>query len=362
MKVLVVAGRSGGHIFPALGLLDTLKDRYRNNIEELLVLPKSNLTDKVANFNYNVDYISISSVKLSLKPKNLIAIWGFLKGSLESAFILMKFQPDIVVGFGSLVCIPMIVFAWLFRIKTLIHEQNVIPGRANRFLARFTDRFAVSFIETYDYFKYCQRKIALTGNPIRNELKPIDKNKARDFFGFSNDKFTVLVMGGSLGSHRINTAFLRAVSIISKKHNLQVIHLSGAGDYDLLKDGYKGISVNLRLFTFLKAMQYAYSACDLVISRAGATAITEIIFFGLPAIIVPYPYAHRHQLNNAQVFSKIGSGFVIPDDKLDSDILGEVIEFLIDNPQRLEYMRLSYRNVSKCNANDLLTDEITSSV
>lgn len=361
LKVLVIAGPSGGHIFPAIGFLDTLKDRYiNNNVETLLVLPESNITGWAGSINYKVNYISISSLKLNLELKNLIAIWKFLKGSLESIFILVRFQPDIVVGFGSLTCIPMIMFAWLFRIKTLIHEQNVIPGRANRLLARFADRVAISFIETHDYFKDCQKKIALTGNPVRKELTRVDKNKALDFFEFNSDKFTLLVMGGSCGSHRINVAFLEAISTLSNKHSLQVIHLAGAGDYDLLKYSYRGLNVNLRLFAFLRFMQYAYSASDLVISRAGATTVAEIIFFALPAIIVPYPHAYRHQLSNAKVLARTGSGLVIQDDELDTDRLRQVIESLLGNPDRLKYMRSCYHNLLRANANDLFVDEIMS--
>ena len=359
MKVLAITGSSGGHIFPALGFLDTLNNKHKD-IDILLVLPKRNITNPAGNFKYKLNYISISSIKLSLDFKNFTAILRFFKGSLESIVILLTFRPDVVVGFGSLVCIPMILFAWLLGMKTLIHEQNVIPGRANRFLAKFTDRIAISFAQTRDYLKDYKRKVVLTGNPIRKELKRIDKNKALDFFGFNSDKFTILVMGGSQGSHRINFGFLRAVSAIPDKSRFQVIHLAGIGDYALLKNSYKGLNINSRLFNFLESMQYAYSACDLVVSRAGATTIAEIIFFGLAAIIIPYPFAYRHQIANAKVLQTIGSGIIIQDNELDSDILSKNIENLINNPERIKAMRSYYDNVSGLNANDLLADAVLS--
>ena len=167
MRILVITGASGGHIFPALGFLDILRDKYKD-ISTLLVLPRiNNIINQMQKFDYQVKYISVSSIKLNLDFKNFMAIFRFFKGTLESIVILLSFKPDIIVGFGSLVSVPMVMLAWLLRIKTLIHEQNVIPGRANRFLARFNDKIAVSFAETEGYLKKYKRKVVLTGNPIR---------------------------------------------------------------------------------------------------------------------------------------------------------------------------------------------------
>ncbi len=359
MKILVVTGSSGGHIFPAMSLLDTLSNK-RKGTDVLLVLPRKSITNQVENLKYKLKYISLSSIKLSFDFKNFIGILRFLKGSFESMFILLAFRPDIVVGFGSLVCIPMILFAWLFRIKTLIHEQNVIPGRANRLLAKFTDRIAISFAETGDYLKDSKRKIVLTGNPIRKELTRIDKSKALEFFGLSSGKFTILVMGGSQASHRINLEFLRAVSTIPDKSAFQVIHLAGRADLGLLEKSYKDLNIYFRLFDFLEPMQYAYSACDLVVSRAGATTIAEIIFFGLPAIIIPYPFAYKHQIANAKVLESLGAGIIIQDNELDMGILNKNIEELINNPARFKAMCSSYDDNSRLNANDLLADAVLS--
>jgi len=359
VKILAITGSSGGHIFPALGFLDTLNNKHKD-IDILLVLPKKSITNQIGSSKNKPKYISISSVRLSLDFKNFTAILMFFKGSLESMFILLTFRPDIVVGFGSLVCIPMVLFAWLFRMKTLIHEQNVIPGRANRFLAKFTDKIAVSFAETRDYFKDYRKKIVLTGNPIRKELTRIDKNKALDFFGFNNEKFTILVIGGSQGSHRINFGFLRTISAIADKSNFQVIHLTGSSDYGFLKRSYRDLNINSRLFNFLEPMQYAYSACDLAVSRSGATTIAEIVFFGLAAIIIPYPFAYSHQIANAKVLETIGSGIIIHDNELDSDILRNNLENFINNPERIKAMRSNYSNISRLNANDLLAEAVLS--
>jgi len=355
MKVLVVSGSSGGHIFPALGFIDTLKDR-EEDLDALLVLPKKSVINHSQIPTCQINYISISPIKLSLDLRNFVAIFNFFKGSLESLLIILKFKPDLVVGFGSIVSIPIIFFAWSFGIKTLLHEQNVIPGRATKLLVKFADKLAVSFAKTQDYFRGCQKKIVFTGNPIRKELIRIEKKEALAFFGFHNDKMTLLVTGGSLGSHKINTEFFKAISTMNEKRNIQVIHLAGQKDYESLRLNYKGVHVEVKLFSFLRSMQYAYSASDLVICRAGATTITEIQSFGLPAIIVPYPYAYKHQLNNALVLKKMGTAIIIEDHELDAGMLRQVISELINHPEKISAMRSRYHNILKPSANDLLVD------
>jgi len=361
MKILVVTGASGGHIFPALSFLETLKETHKK-IDTLLVLPKATVKSRILPNNYEVKYISISTIELSFNFSNFIAILRFLKGSLESLVLLLEFRPSIVVGFGSLDCIPLVGLAWIFRIKTLIHEQNVIPGRANRLLAKFSDRVAISFSETKDYLKVSPGRIMLTGNPIRQELKIIDKVEALSFFGFNADKFTILVMGGSQGSHRINISFLEAVSKMADTSCFQVIHLTGSGDLDLLNKGYKDLSIKVKLFTFLKEMQYAYSASNLALCRAGATTITELTFFRLPAIIVPYPFAYKHQLSNAKTLERMGTAILIKDDELDGNILREAFGDFINNPDKINFMRSRYKETTTHNANALLIDAALSLV
>lgn len=363
IRILVVAGASGGHIFPALSFLDTLKHRHKE-IDTLLVLPKSSLKYKIINQakanSYKVNYVSISPVKFRINLENIYSILNFLKGSLQSMFIILEFRPDIVVGFGSLVCIPTITLAWIFRIKTLIHEQNVYPGRTNRLLARFSDRIAISFTQTRDYLKVSPNKVAFTGNPLRQELKRIDRVRSLSFFGLNEDKFTILVMGGSFGSNRINTCFFKAVSRIPDKSRFQVIHIGGLADYNLLYNGYKDSDLKIKLFTFLKDMQYAYSISDLAVCRAGASTIAELINFSLPAIIAPYPFAYSHQLSNAKILEEKGCAIVIKDSDLNADMLQQILDDLMNNPDKLKRMRLGYEGFLKANANDLLVDEVLS--
>lgn len=355
MRIMAVAGASGGHIYPAVSFLDRLKDKQ---IDTLLVLPKRIIKNKIVPSGFNVRYISASPIVLRSGFRVLLSALRFLKSLFESFFLLVEFKPDIVVGFGCIESVPLLFFAWLFRIKTLIHEQNVTPGRANKLLSLFVDKIAVSYSATEKYLKNCRSKIVLTGNPLRQELEKIEKKEAADFFGFSPDKFTVLVMGGSQGSRRVNSAFLKGISGIADKSKIQIIHLTGFGDYEALNKNYRDLKVESKIFDFFKAMHFAYSASDLVISRAGATSITEIIFFKLPAILIPYPYAYRHQQSNAMILHEKGSAIVIDDDNLDSGILEESLRSLISDPKRLKNMRAGYDGLSTDNAGELLVKEV----
>ncbi len=357
MRILVVTGASGGHIFPALSFLESLKEK-NNCIDTLLVLPKKSIKSLVNGFACRFAYTSIEPVSFALDLKFFFSIFNFLRGGLESLSIVLEFHPDIVVGFGSLSCLPIVILSRVFGIKVLIHEQNVIPGRANKFLARCADRIAVSFVKTREYLNGYQDKIVFTGNPLRRELARIEKRQALGSFGFQDDKFTVLVMGGSQGSQRINHTFLKAVSSLSLKFNLQIIHITGDRDYDLVKQGYRDINVAVRLFNFFKPMQYAYSAADLVVSRAGATTIAELLSYRLPAIIIPYPFAYRHQTENAKFLEELGCAVIFEDKELEQD-LKDAIEDLIEHPERIKRMQSGYDN-SPPFKNTLLADAVLS--
>lgn len=337
MRILVVTGSSGGHIFPALAFLEGLEDR---DIESLLVLPKKNIQYPLSKFSYKIKYLSIVPIK------DVPAIFKFIKACWESLWILLSFKPEAVVSFGSLSGIPMILFARLLGIRTFLHEQNVIPGRANRFLVKFADKIAVGFRESAAYLKKYPQKIIFTGNPIRKELKVHDKNESLNYFGFKNSLITILVMGGSQGSRRINLEFIRALSMSDWRGRVQVIHISGPDDFDSLRAKYSGLEINSRVFAFLNEMQYAYSAADLVICRAGAITISELMHFKTPAIIIPYPFAYQHQKANSTVLEIKNCALVINEEELDKEnILEESLVSLVNAPDKLIQMRSAYNNL-----------------
>jgi UDP-N-acetylglucosamine--N-acetylmuramyl-(pentapeptide) pyrophosphoryl-undecaprenol N-acetylglucosamine transferase len=266
----------------------------------------------------------------------------------------------VAVGFGSLNTVALIFWAWLFRAKTLIHEQNVDLGRANKLLAKVADKVAVSFAQTRMSLNIDAQRIVLTGNPLRNELLPVDRQKALDFFEFKTNKTTLLIMGGSQGSHRLNTVCSEFFCAYPQKDNLQLIHVCGLADFSWLKEKYTAAGLTCKLFDFLPQMQYAYSVADLVLCRAGATTIAELQRFQIPAILVPYPFAYAHQSANACVLAQQGAAVVIQDQLLTLKTLAAEFKQCLEDPQELAKMRQAYAGFKLQDATRLLAQEVLS--
>jgi UDP-N-acetylglucosamine--N-acetylmuramyl-(pentapeptide) pyrophosphoryl-undecaprenol N-acetylglucosamine transferase len=355
MKVLIVTGSSGGHIFPALALMERLKD---SRAELLMVLPNKNSSGKFTPDCGSIKYIHDSRLRPKLDSKNISEAYFFLIGAWESLRAVIEFKPDVVVGFGSLNTLALLFWAWLFRIKTIIHEQNVVPGRANRLLAKFVDKVAVSFVQTGGYLKVSRQKIVLTGNPVRKGMVKLERKKALDFFDFKEGKFNILITGGSQGSHKLNTVCCAALTACHEKNGLQLIHISGEQDFGLLNEAYAKAQITHKVFRFFSDMQYAYSMADLVICRAGATTIAELQRFGLPALLIPYPFAYGHQLSNARLLEESGSALVIRDEELCAEKIRDKIGRLMNEPQKLKSMRQAYAQVQAIDAAGLLADEV----
>jgi UDP-N-acetylglucosamine--N-acetylmuramyl-(pentapeptide) pyrophosphoryl-undecaprenol N-acetylglucosamine transferase len=342
MKVLIACGGTAGHIFPALRLSEELYSK-RKDIETVLVVGKRDIEERIIPNDYKVIRLDASTIKLVSFKELLMSFFKIFKTSLKSMLILLRFKPDLVIGFGGYASFFLVFFAWLLRIKTIIHEENILMGRANRLLSPFVDYISIGFKQTKEFFPLYRNKMVFTGNPLRKEFKIIEKKEASRYFDFSSDCFTILVMGGSQGAHRINIEFLKAVLLLKDKVLFQVIHLSGEKDFDFLNKEYKNIDIiKVKLFKFLEPMHYAFSAADLVISRAGAMTISELIFFKLPVIIIPYPYAYRHQVYNASILRDNRCAILIEEDNLTSEVLAESIMGLIKSPQKLIEMRANY--------------------
>jgi UDP-N-acetylglucosamine--N-acetylmuramyl-(pentapeptide) pyrophosphoryl-undecaprenol N-acetylglucosamine transferase len=355
MRILIATGSSGGHIFPAVALSDSLKNSGQ---EVLLVLPQKSRKNNLAITSGEIKYIPAASLSFSLNSKNIRGLYSFFLNARESFRIIIKFKPDVVVGFGSLNTLALIFWSWLLRIKTLIHEQNVVCGRANKLLAKLVDKVAVSFSQTRYGLNIAEGKIVLTGNPLRKELARLDKKEALDFFKFKEGRFTVLITGGSQGSQRLNAVCLEALSAQQFRDNFQVIHISGAQDFEQLKARYAASGLDYKLFDFFPQMQYAYSAADLIVCRAGATTIAELQKFRIPAILLPYPFAYAHQLANARVLEDAGAAEVLLDADLSADKLQARLREYSVNPEELKARQDAYQKLPVLEAADRLASEV----
>lgn len=322
-KILIATAGSGGHIFPALALAEALAKSQE--AESVFITTENALVNQIRQKGYRV---------ICSKRRSIISLLAFriYFDIVYLLYLIKKYQFCAVVGFGGYVSIAPIIAAWVLGVPTLIHEQNARFGRANKLLSIFSKKIALGLLNLEKIGN--NKKIVYTGNPIRQELKgAVARDEARVFLGLSKDVFTILVMGGSQGSRNINYIFIEALRLLQEVP-LQVIHLTGDSDYEFMRSKYLESNIPHKVFKFLDKMVYAYKASDLVVSRAGAMSLTEIAFFNLLAILIPYPYSRGHQEDNARFFNKNNSAFIIKDNDLSAEKLAQYIKETFDNPKR----------------------------
>jgi UDP-N-acetylglucosamine--N-acetylmuramyl-(pentapeptide) pyrophosphoryl-undecaprenol N-acetylglucosamine transferase len=271
-------------------------------------------------------------------------------GTLKSLYLLARFRPVCVIGFGGYVSGPILLLASLSGIRTVIHEQNVYPGRANRMLARFVDRIALNFNESVQYLKGFESKIVISGNLLRKGLKKTQR---------TGDAFTILAMGGSQGAHILNTIVPRALGLLDpdRKSKLGVVHITGYKDTESVKKAYENSRVSNRILEFTHDMDKIYAESDFVISRAGATTVSELMYLAKPSILIPYPYAKGHQRLNAMVLERAGLGVSIEEKNLTAEVLKDNIIRMM-NRGMLAEMSAKIADVKKEDPSGILMKEV----
>jgi len=351
MRVLIAYTGTGGHLIAGLSIAKAFKKK-RKQVQVFFL-----------GSDYRHSYRLIHSEGFELNRIYAVGfadrtIWGliqFLFGQVisivQSGLLIMLIRPEIVIGTGGFASVGSVLWAKLFGIPVLIHEQNVIPGKANRMLGCLADKILLSFDGAMKYFN--GSKCSITGMPVRFGI-PSRK------IGIRKALITILVMGGSSGAHRINQVMMDSVNrLIEYRDLVRFIHLSGVKDYKFVKDTYRRLGFNADVEPFSFGMEHIYSVSSLVIGRSGSGSISEITFFGLPAVLIPYPYSRdKHQLKNAQVLSKAGAGIIIEESELSSEKLRHILVELLNNPERLSDMSQKSLALSMPDASKKITDEI----
>ena len=354
MKIVIGTGGSGGHLFPALKVAEELK---RQSHEVVFIGSfRDGALETIQNSGFSFENLSIQGFTAENVAKIFSSARLMCRGYGQSRQLLKKFKPQVVVGFGGYGSFPVVLAAIFLRIPTLIHEQNVIAGRANKILAKGVNRIAVSFPQAEGYFR--KEKVILTGCPCHVSGRKFERETLLKEFNFEHDRMTLLVLGGSQGSHRINEIVFEAIKILKAKQPFQVIHLTGAKDYSQLKIRYQELGIPFALFAFLDKMEEAYSLADLVISRAGAVTVTEIAMARLPAILIPYPFAGGHQMYNAKVLNDVGTARIVNDKELSASRLVEDVLGIVDSPQNFQEKFKAAQNLCFPDAAIRLASEI----
>lgn len=360
MKVLIAAGGTGGHIFPALAIARALRKKGPGINVEFVGTGERLEAEWLGGEGFFLHQMRIRGLQ-GKKGMGLIGSLALLPRAFSQSWaILSRFRPDIAVGVGGYVSGPLLLLAALRRIPTLIHEQNFFPGLTNRLLSLFVQQIACSFPQSECFFPGKRRKIAFTGNPIRREILKGERYQAAGRFGMDPDRFTVLSFGGSQGASKINFSLLGALPrLLPVREELQFLHASGEKDFSAMIEGFTGHNFRAKVYPFIQDMVSAYALADLVISRAGATTIAELAALGKPSILVPYPYAaNDHQRYNAEALARLGGARMILDRDLNGSTLAQVIEGAIRDQRGRELMGIKARSLARVDADDQVADLI----
>lgn len=350
MKVILSGGGTGGHIYPALTIADQIK-LLRPEAEITFVGTKAGLEkDIIPRYGYKLEFIDVAGFKRSFSIDTLRSGVKLMQGLKEAYSLLDKLKPDLVIGTGGYVCGPIVLLAALKGIPTCIQEQNAMPGVTNKILARFVKKVFLGYSEAEKYFGGSSKKI-FTGNPIRNEITEIKRKDAVLELGLDPVKKTILVSGGSRGARSINQAMQYAELELSGRSDVQVLHATGEVNYECYLNAMEQrgqIEDNIIIKPYLHNMPVALAAADLAVFRAGAIGLAELAVKGVPAILVPYPYATaNHQEFNARAVEAAGAATVILDKELTGEKVLEEIEKLLINETQLETMKTAAKSLGR---------------
>lgn len=341
---MFVAGGTGGHINPAVAVAKELKRLYPD-AEILFVGTKGRMeTEIVPKAGFEIATVEMNgfSRKLSLGgiKENLKTAYLTLKASGEAKKIISNFSPDAVVGFGGYVTGPVLRAAVKMGIKTAIHEQNAYPGVANKALAKSADAVMLTSSAAEKYMS-CKNPPVVTGLPVRREIVKTDRDFARASLGVKNDEMLVLSMGGSLGADAVNNAVTQMLALLQGENRLRFIHATGRyGKWvedRLSENGVSfGAGTNIDIREYIDNMDICLPACDLVISRAGASSISEIQALSKPSVLIPSPnVAENHQYHNAMTLAENGGAVLIEEKDLSGELLAKTVKELCTHPEKL---------------------------
>jgi UDP-N-acetylglucosamine--N-acetylmuramyl-(pentapeptide) pyrophosphoryl-undecaprenol N-acetylglucosamine transferase len=351
MNAVIACGGTGGHLFPGIAVAEVLRDRGH----EVILLVSEKEIDALAlsgRTNFRFEKLPTVGLPSPFSP----AILGFIRRFYESLSlcrsIYRKFKPQVVLGMGGFTSTAPVLAGRIRGVSTFIHESNAIPGKANRLTARMVRAVMLGFKECAPFFPKARTEV--TGTPIRTELKPLDRQVARQRLGLRTDLPTLLVMGGSQGASGINQAIIKSLPFLHGAP-LQVIHLSGARDERLVADNYGREKIPAYISAFHHRMEEVYSAADLLVARAGAASLAEFAAFSLPSILIPFPYAaDDHQTRNAEIYARAQAAVLVKESEITGELLARKIRELIESPERIRNMSVNSLQLAPKNAAGLV--------
>ena len=309
MKVIISAGGTGGHIYPALAIINKIKQKEPNS--EFLYIGTHDRMEKDIVPKYNIPFEQITCQK-----------------------IIKDFNPDIVIGVGGYVTVPVIKSAKKLGYKTFIHEQNSVPGKANTYLSNYVDMIGISFPTSKQYFP--KEKVILTGNPCSEDALNVVACDKKEF-NLDNNKPLVLFVMGSLGASKVNDFLTKTMSLFNNKE-YEILYVTGKGDYEKIKQNK--FPKNVKVVPYVDKITRVMKKTDIMVTRAGASTLSEIIALQIPSIIIPSPYVpNNHQYKNALDLVEQDAALMVEEKDLKGDIIVRTIDNLIKDKVKIQNMK-----------------------
>lgn len=368
MKILFATGGTGGHINPALAVASKIREEYGDEAQILFVgTPDHMETRLVPNAGFDFKTIRISGFQRSFSPSaiahNFKTLFRLLSSSSEAKKIIKEFDPDVVVGFGGYVSGPVLRKAHKLGYPIAVHEQNAFPGVTNKALAKYAEVVMLTSEDAKDRIE-CLNEPVITGLPVRGELIRANRAECRAIMNVDESKPLVLSMGGSLGAVSINRSMCGVISRKKDDHDCSFLHATGQNGtwvpdrlHELGVDFEDRDDIEIR--EYIDDMHICMPAADLVICRAGASSLYELRALGKPSILIPYPYAaENHQYYNAMELVNNGAARIIEEKDLNADVLTDMINELISNPELLAEMSKNAKEMAILNSTDLIVENI----
>lgn len=360
IKVIISGGGTGGHIYPAIAIANAIK-KYVSDAEILFIGAKGRMEmEKVPAAGYLIKGLWISGLQRKLTFRNLLFPLKVISSMFNANRIISEFKPDVVIGVGGYASGPTLRVACNKKIPSLIQEQNSYPGITNKILGNKVSKICVAYPDMNRFFP--AEKIILTGNPVRSEIvnNQIDRGNALYHFKLNENKKTILVIGGSLGARTINDSVLSFLGFI-EDNDCQLIWQTGKYFYEIaVKEVNDKKYKNIKVFEFINQMDMAYTAADIIISRAGAIAISELCIVGKPVILIPSPnVAEDHQTKNAMALVDKNAAVLVKDINARKQ-LKEVLNQLLSDNNKMELLSKQINSLAYPDAADKIAEVVIS--
>jgi UDP-N-acetylglucosamine--N-acetylmuramyl-(pentapeptide) pyrophosphoryl-undecaprenol N-acetylglucosamine transferase len=339
LRIIITGGVTGGHLFPGVALAEEFMAKDPRNRVRFMSIGNDLEKNVLGGKGFELVPVSVQGIKGRGVVNLMKSIFKLPGGLWQAVQSLREFNPDLVVSMGSYAAGPATLGAWILGKKTVLCEQNILPGMTQRILSRLVHRIYVSFEETGKQFR--ASKVRYLGNPVRSEIMRVMEEKEPDFSEKDPGKkpFSVLILGGSQGAHSINMIMMEALGVLEERLECRFVHQTGARDEVMVRNAYEVHGVDALVQAFFEDMGTRYREADLVICRAGATTVAELTALGKPALFIPLPHAaDDHQVLNARALALSGAADMVMEEELTGKVLAEKIEYHRRNPDVLKAM------------------------